>query len=93
MAPSGTLTRSASSLGAAGGGDLQAQTEDVMTERIRALPPSAVSSVDLCNEQGLQAKTAGQMSQNKADCCLFSGTGRILSKLENLRSELGRMGK
>ena len=46
MAPSGTLTRSASSLGAAGGGDLQAQTEDV-----RARAKAFVKELQAANQE------------------------------------------
>lgn len=46
MAPSGTLTRSASSLGAAGGGDLQAQTEDV-----RARTKAFVKELQAANQE------------------------------------------
>jgi hypothetical protein len=69
----------------------QALAEVEMTEHIRALPPGAVSSVDLCSEQGLEVEMAVQMAQIETDGCLLNDAGRILTKLESLRSELGRM--
>ena len=50
-----------------------------------------MSSVDLCSEQGLEVEMAVQMAQIETDGCLLNDAGRILTKLESLRSELGRM--